>query len=98
MSEYDADLLTSDVNFSDFFESVINELQQNLDNKDYIKYTTDTITFLGNSPGNVTQFPPHGSQLSIQRWKTVYGFRTEIEGGVTLVTYLTARGWTVRTE
>ena len=63
-----------------------------------INYATDTITFLGNSPGNVTQFPPHGSQLSIQRWKTVYGFRTEIEGGVTLVSYLANRGWTVRTD
>lgn len=63
-----------------------------------IDYATNTITFLGNSPGNVTQYPPHNSQLRIERWKTVYGFRTEIEGGVTLVTYLTARGWTVRTE
>ena len=63
-----------------------------------INYATDTITFLGNSPGNVTQYPPHGSVLSIQRWKTVYGFKTEIEGGVTLVSYLAARGWTVRTE
>ena len=43
LSEYDADLLTSDVNFSDFFESVINELQQNLDNKDYIKYTANLM-------------------------------------------------------
>ena len=63
-----------------------------------IDYATNTITFLGNSPGNVTQYPPHNSQLRIERWKTVFGFRTEIEGGVTLVTYLTARGWTVRTE
>ena len=63
-----------------------------------IDYATDTITFLGNSPGNVTQYPPHNSQLRIERWKTVFGFRTEIEGGVTLVTYLTARGWTVRTD
>ena len=63
-----------------------------------INYATDTITFLGNSPGNVTQYPPHASQLSIQRWKTVYGFRTEIEGGVTLVSYLANRGWTVRTD
>ena len=63
-----------------------------------INYATDTITFLGNSPGNVTQYPLHNSQLKIERWKTVYGFRTEIEGGVTLVTYLTARGWTVRTD
>ena len=43
LSEYDADLLTSDVNFSDFFESVINELQQNLDNKDYVKYTANLM-------------------------------------------------------
>ena len=43
LSEYDADLLTSDVNFSDFFESVLNELQQNLDNKDYIKYTANLM-------------------------------------------------------
>ena len=63
-----------------------------------IDYATDTITFLGNSPGNVTTYPPHGSVISIQRWKTVYGFRTETTGGVTLVTYLTARGWTVRTD
>ena len=43
LSEYDADLLTSDVNFSDFFESVISELQQNLDNKDYVKYTANLM-------------------------------------------------------
>jgi len=43
LSEYDADLLTSDVNFSDFFESVINELQQNLDNRDYVKYTANLM-------------------------------------------------------
>ena len=43
MSEYDADLLTSDVNFSDFFESVINELQKNLDNRDYVKYTANLM-------------------------------------------------------
>ena len=43
LSEYDEDLLTSDVNFSDFFESVINELQQNLDNKDYVKYTANLM-------------------------------------------------------
>ena len=43
LSEYDADLLTSDVNFSDFFESVINELQKNLDNRDYVKYTANLM-------------------------------------------------------
>ena len=43
LSEYDADLLTSDVNFSDFFESVIDELQQNLDNRDYVKYTANLM-------------------------------------------------------
>ena len=43
LSEYDADLLTSDVNFSDFFESVINELQKNLDNRDYVKYTANIM-------------------------------------------------------
>ena len=63
-----------------------------------INYSSNTITFLGNSPGNVTTYPPHGSVISVQVWKTVYGFRTETTGGVTLVTYLTARGWTVRTD
>ena len=43
LSEYDADLLTSDVIFSDFFESVINELQKNLDNRDYVKYTANLM-------------------------------------------------------
>ena len=63
-----------------------------------INYSTNTITFLNNTPGNVTNYPLHNQVLSVQVWKTVYGFRTEIEGGVTLVTYLTARGWTVRTD
>ena len=61
-----------------------------------INYATDTITFLGNTPGNVTQYPPHGSVLKIEIWKTKYGFRTEIVGGITLVNFLNSVGWFVR--
>ena len=61
-----------------------------------INYATDTITFLGNTPGNVTQYPPHGSVLKIEIWKTKYGFREEEIGGITLVNFLTSVGWFVR--
>ena len=73
----------------------LDNVQLNSDTID-INYATDTITFLGNTPGNVTQYPPHGSVLKIEIWKTKYGFREEIVGGVTLVNFLSSVGWFVR--
>ena len=73
----------------------LNNVQLNSDTIS-IDYATDTITFLGNSPGNVTQYPPHGSVLKVEVWGTNYGFREEIVGGITLVTYLRVRNWTVK--
>ena len=63
-----------------------------------IDYAGDVITFNGNSPGNVVNYPPHGSTISIEVWQTVYGTRTEYTGGIVLKNFLNARGWIVRTD
>ena len=63
-----------------------------------IDYAGDVITFNGNSPGNVVNYPPHGSTIAIEVWQTVYGTRTEYTGGIVLKNFLNARGWIVRTD
>ena len=63
-----------------------------------IDYAGDVITFNGNSPGNVVNYPPHGSTISIEVWQTVYGTRIEYTGGIVLKNFLSARGWILRTD
>ena len=60
-----------------------------------INYTSETVTFLGNSPGNVTQYPGDGSTLLVQVWGTDYGQVFEETGPLALVTYLRNRNWNV---
>ena len=63
-----------------------------------INYTINQVTFPGNSPGNVTNYPPNGSTLKARVEQTVYGTRQEIEGGVVTAQTLRNRGWIVSTE
>ncbi len=63
-----------------------------------IDYAGDVITFNGNSPGNVVNYPPHGSTISVEVYQTVYGTRIEYTGGIVLKNFLTSRGWIVRTD
>ena len=60
-----------------------------------INYASDTVTFLGNSPGNVTQYPGNGSVLLVEVWGTDYGVDREQTGPLALVTYLRNRNWNV---
>jgi len=63
-----------------------------------ISYASNVVTFPGNSPGNVTNYPPDGSSLRAEVEQTVYGTRQEIEGGVVTAETLRNKGWIVRTE
>jgi len=63
-----------------------------------IDYAGDVITFNGNSPGNVVNYPPHGSIISIEVWQTIYGTRREYTGGIVLKNFLIARNWILRTN
>ena len=60
-----------------------------------INYASDTVTFLGNSPGNVTSYPGDGSVLLVEVWGTDYGTLEEQTGPLALVTYLRNRNWNV---
>ena len=60
-----------------------------------INYATNTVTFLGNSPGNVTSYPGDGSVLLVEVWGTDYGTLEEQTGPLALVTYLKNRNWNV---
>jgi hypothetical protein len=63
-----------------------------------INYVGDIVTFPGNTPGNVTNYPADGSSLKASVEQIVFGSRQEIEGGVVTAETLRKRGWIVRTE
>ena len=63
-----------------------------------IDYANNLIVYPGNSPGNVTNYPPDGAVISIEMTQTIYGTRQEIEGGVVTADTLRKKGWIVRTE
>jgi len=63
-----------------------------------IDYANDVVTFVGNSPGNVSSYPPDGSKLKAEVYRTTYGTNTTIEGGIVLKNFLNSKGWIVRTE
>ena len=63
-----------------------------------IDFAGDTITYPGNSPGNVTNFPPNNAVIKVDLIKTTYGTNTTIEGGVVTAQTLRDKGWIVRTE
>ena len=63
-----------------------------------IDYANDTVTFPGNSPGNVTNYPPDNSSLSATVVSTTYGQQQNISGGVVTAQTLRSFGWIVRTD
>jgi len=63
-----------------------------------IDFAGDSITYPGNSPGNVTNFPPDGAEIKVDVIRTTYGTNTTIEGGVVTAQVLRDKGWIVRTE
>jgi hypothetical protein len=63
-----------------------------------IDYASEVVTFVGNSPGNVTNYPADGAKLKAEVYRTTYGVDTRIEGGITLKNYLNQKGWIVRTN
>jgi hypothetical protein len=63
-----------------------------------IDYATETVTFPGNSPGNVTNYPPDNSSLSATVVSTTYGQQQNISGGVVTAQTLRSFGWIVRTD
>jgi hypothetical protein len=82
-------------------QSFATEILQNgvdITNVVNINYATNTITYPGNSAGNVTNYPPQGATLTAKVTTTTFGTRQEVSGGVTLVSNLQRKGWIVRTE
>jgi hypothetical protein len=75
----------------------LNGVQLNSDVID-INYASETVTFLGNSPGNVTQYPGDASVLLIEVWGTDYGTFSEQTGPLALVSFLKNRNWSVVIE
>ena len=63
-----------------------------------VNFAGDVITYPGNTPGNVTNFPPNGSLIKVDLIRTTYGTNITIEGGVVTAQTLRDKGWIVRTE
>lgn len=63
-----------------------------------VDYANDVITYPGNSPGNVVNYPPDGAKIKVDLIKTTYGTQITIEGGVVTAQTLRDKGWIVRTE
>jgi hypothetical protein len=82
---------------SNSYQTTIEQNGIDITNVISINYATNTITYPGNSPGNVTNYPPNGATLTARLTTTVAGTRQEISGGVTIVQTLQKRGWIVRT-
>ena len=63
-----------------------------------VDYAANKVTFPGNSPGNVTNYPPDGSIVRAEVISTTYGQQQNISGGVVTAQTLRNFGWIVRTN
>lgn len=93
---FSLDLRTGTIGSNDY-STVIEQNGIDISSIISIDYAANTVTYPGNSPGNVTNYPPNGATLTARVTTIVNGSRQEITGGVTVVQTLQSKGWIVRT-